>query len=1266
MIANIKKLLLALIFSVIPILLPAEDWPMWRYDAGRTASSSEELTDELYLQWVKHYTPREQVWDDPLNNDLMQFDKVFEPIAVDGILYIGFNDQDKVVALNSATGYEIWTFYADGPVRLPLVYNKGKIYFTSDDGYLYCISAKEGSLIWKFRGGPADRKLLGNKRLISTWPARGGVVIDHDTAFFAASIWPSMGTFIYALHAENGAVIWKNEGTSYDYIKQPHRALSFAGIAPQGAMAVNGDNLLVPGGRSVPGCFDKNTGEERYYYINKYNKSGGSFVCTRGDWFVNHHRDRNVIIYKTEDGERISKVLEKWPVLGEQLFYFSGPSVVARDPAHSEKIIWEIDVDASGDLIQAGSRLYAGGRNSVTAIQLTGNNPAIAWKKEIKGTVGRIIAANGRLFVVTRDGRILAFGAKKPESVRDIETLPKTFKIPKSTTQRAHEIIDRAEVTNGYALYFGERDFEMLASLAQMTDLSIIAVLKDDKKVNEWRRKFDKMGFKAGKVAFLGETPESMDLAPYFSSFTIVEKIDAYNPGEAEILLEKIHQSMHPFGGKLWVGGSTKRLEEVRMLLGKNNREPLTEAYTGHNEILFSWDGGPAGSANWTHVYGDNSNTIKSDDELVKLPLGVLWFGGVSNMDVLPRHGHGPPEQIMNGKLIIEGMNSISARDVYTGRVLWKVQFKTLGTFGVYYNESYSDDPLTPVYNQEHLPGVNARGTNFVVTPDLVYVVQGYSCQVIDIETGEPVKTIRIPDHERNQWGYIGVAGNDLIAGAEFVKYNTTVKKLLKSDEEIQAYVDIIEAANKRSGGFMEYDHTASESLVISDRHTNKPKWSVKSKYGFLHNAVTSGNGMLFAIDRIPVAMLNLLSRRGIEMDGDFTLTAYNIETGDTIWQTQDNVFGSWLSYSKEHDILLQATRPSRDMLKGESGERMIVYRASDGKIIWDKKVDYYNPPILHNDQIIVENGAYELMTGEKVKRTVPLTGEEVPWVYTRTYGCNYIISSENLLTFRSGAAGFYDLVNLGGTGNLGGFKSSCTSNLIAANGVLNAPDYTRTCSCSYQNQTSLAFVHMPRLAYWTNNDMEWSGKRVIQVGLNFGAPGDRMAANKTLWLDFPSVGGKSPDIPVTVVFSPEDSAWVRMHKTIGNQYNEKRVGYIRTNAFDIKSDDHPYVAASGVNGAREIVITLVKKPVNTVMYTVKLYFAELEPVRASSRIFDVSVQGRKVLSDFNISKAAGGVDKVYVKTVERIKVRDKLIINLDPANAAVPPLLNGIEIIAE
>ena len=57
---------------------------------------------------------------------------------------------------------------------------------------------------------------------------------------------------------------------------------------------------------------------------------------------------------------------------------------------------------------------------------------------------------------------------------------------------------------------------------------------------------------------------------------------------------------------------------------------------------------------------------------MVRAPLGLLWFGGPNHRDVLPRHGHGPPEQVIGGRLFIEGIKVLSARDVYTGRTLWR------------------------------------------------------------------------------------------------------------------------------------------------------------------------------------------------------------------------------------------------------------------------------------------------------------------------------------------------------------------------------------------------------------------------------------------------------------------------------------------------------------------------------------------------------------------------------------------------------------------
>ena len=216
-------------------------------------------------------------------------------------------------------------------------------------------------------------------------------------------------------------------------------------------------------------------------------------------------------------------------------------------------------------------------------------------------------------------------------------------------------------------------------------------------------------------------------------------------------------------------------------------------------------------------------------------------------------------------------------------------------------------------------------------------------------------------------------------------------------------------------------------------------------------------------------------------------------------------MFGTFLNYSRDHDVLLQAGSAYRDRAKDEAGKGMVAYRASDGKMLWqDLSKEYNGPCLLLRDRIITNGGGgFELDL---------LTGVKTGWNYKRMYGCNTAVGSQNLLTFRSGAAGFCDLAGDSGTGNIGGFRSSCTSNLIIADGVLNAPDYTRTCSCAYQNQSSLALIHMPGAEQWMFSSLS---SPPAEFALNLGAPGDLRGPEGMMWFDQPIIGGNSPKLTV-------------------------------------------------------------------------------------------------------------------------------------------------------
>ncbi|MCL5742825.1 MAG: PQQ-binding-like beta-propeller repeat protein [Acidobacteria bacterium] len=1239
-----------LIMLIATLSLPAmaADWPMWRYDAGRTAFSREELPAELHLQWVRQYSQREPVWDDPLNQDLMPLDRVFEPVVLGSTLYIGFNDRDKVVALDIHTAAEKWTFYTDAPVRLPLAGTGNRLYFTSDDGYLYCLAADTGTLRWKFRGGPKDRKILGNKRLISSWPARGGVVLYGDVVYFAAGIWPFMGTFIYALNAETGSIVWRNEGTSADYQNQPHNSPAFAGVAPQGAMAAVADRLIIPGGRSVPACFDRLTGKLLYYHLALYNKSGGAFVAANERHFFNHYRDRDTDLYDLQSGKVVARRTGKYPVLARDAYYTSGDSIGILDAREPAKPQFSLKVDATGDLIGAGSRLYAGGDGQIAAVDvLVKPERALktAWAQKVEGKVERLVAANGMLFAVTADGKLIAFGKERVPVKTHRDNAPPPSP-PANGAAEARAILETTRVKNGFALVYGSGKADFLAALALLSNLDIVAVEPGAAKVAEMRRRLDNWHLPSKRVHVLEGSLNSFEAPPYLASLVIVGK--ASRPARDEALKNMV-RSVRPYGGKLWLPAASKEAMVSRLLA--NTDGPKLSAHASKSGIVVSKDGPLPGAANWTHQYGNVANTVKSDDNLVKLPLGVLWFGGVPNVDVLPRHGHGPPEQIVDGRLIIEGVDALSARDVYTGRMLWKSPLDKAGTFKQYYDETHQLLPLKVITNQQHIPGANARGTNFVATTDWVYVLQGNRCQALDIETGEMKKTFSLPAEsgaEPAEWGYIGVSGDRLIAGRDFVPFAVTFPETNLAPRKASTPPEARRSSLEERIGQQVIDTTSSRALVVMDRHSGSVKWTLKARYGFIHNAITASDKTLFCLDKLPPTLEKRLLRRGRQTPSDYRLLALDIETGRVLWEKNSNVFGSWLSYSQERDRLLQATRPSRDMLTDEIGDRMAVYVASTGTLVWDRPIKYNNPPILHHDEIITDNAAYKLATGERKLSINPLTGGQMPWSYARSYGCNYNIAGEHLLSFRSAAAGFYDLDMEGGTGNFGGFKSGCTSNLIAAGGLLNAPDYTRTCQCSYQNQTSLAFIHMPELEYWTTNDWKWNGKPVQRIGINLGAPGDRVAADGTLWLDFPSVGGKSPDLPI--------------------EFDAANTRPVRRNALTLQPNGSEWVAASALAGPLKLKITLSGDPATAALYTVKLHFAELENRKPGERVFNVRLQDREVLSSFDIVRAAGGADRPVIKTFAGIPVKDALTVECLPASpgGASPPVLSGIEVTLE
>ena len=1398
-----KKRHLAIFISLSVVASPrlslGADWPMWRYDAGRTAASPEELPAELHLQWLRELPEPRPAW--PASQHKLQFDLSYEPVVMGSTIFVPSMVSDSVTAYDTGTGEERWRFYAEGPVRFAPVAWKGKLYFASDDSYLYCLNAADGSVEWKFNGGPSDRKVLGNDRLVSMWPARGAPVLYDGTVYFAASIWPFMGIFIHALDAETGRVVWSNTGSGSIYIKQPHNAPSFAGVVPQGYLAATEDHLLVAGGRSVPACYDRKTGEFRYFHIasRQFGKlTGGYEVMARGDRFFNGGG-----MFRLSDGGGLLKahasVLAEDAILsvgGGALracsYLIDQREVLKKDKkgkettvkvyAHKEKREAELDPKLRRLFLRAGSRLYFGGEGAVATAKADADAKkcTVDWQADIEGNPWSMLAADGKLFVVTREGRLYCFAGQK--------TSPNAFKLRMAEpppegrwTTEARDILKATGKTEGYCVALGAGTGRLIEELARQSDLHVIAVDPDAARVAAVRRRLDDQGLYGTRASVHVGDYRSLALPPYLASLAVSEDPTAVGMSDAQLAVKKMFYLLRPYGGKACLRLSRQFAQAVR-----DARLPNAQTRTAGAFTVLARTGALPGSSDWTHQYADAANTVVSKDRVVKAPLGLLWFGGPPNDKILPRHGHGPSPQVTDGRLFIEGEHLLRAVDVYTGRMLWE---KELPNLGFYYR------------NTSHHPGANEIGSNYVSLPDAVYVAYGDTVLRLDPATGETVKELKLPmgaDGTAAQWGYLSVWQNLLIATSSPLKVNmsgtegvpegagsiiekngkwsylagshpkgdwtrpdfddggwktgkagfgfsdkddTTVLDdmrgkytavyirrrfdghladgciesglVIRYDDGFSAYLNgkevcrvgvrrgrgvgassvrsheagkryayfpiekfrdllregpnvlAIEGHNTslRSSDFtldpylavlkQEAKETeraptplheiedvdvkakyasAAKNLVVMDRHSGDVLWTREAAFNFRHNAIAVAVGKVFCIDGMSPKKLAFLKRRGFQAPSAPRLLALDARTGEEVWGTSDDVFGTWLGYSAEHDVLLQAGSAYRDRARDEVGQGMVAYSGSDGSVIWkDLEAKYNGPPILYHDRIITNGSSGVALS--------LLTGEGVGWSFSRNYGCNTVIASENLLAFRSGAAGYCDLANDGGTGNLGGFKSSCTSNLIPANGLLNAPDYTRTCTCAYQNQCSLALVHDPDAEVWTFGATPAKGR----LGINFGAPGDRRADSGTLWLDYPSVGGKSADIGIAV--APENARTFRKH------------------SYFIKGKGLRWVSASGVEGIRTISISLPDAPEDAA-HTVRLHFCEPEARNVGDRVFHVTVQGRLVLKDFDIVREAGASVVPVVKEFRGVKAGNMLKVSFMPKAGA--PLICGIEVVTE
>jgi outer membrane protein assembly factor BamB len=179
------------------------DWPAYRHDSLRSGSVKTDVLVEPQLLWHK------------------KVGKKLAPLTVvGGRMFVPLIDEHSLVALNVADGERIWEATAGGRIDSPPTYYRGTVIFGSADGWVYCLRADDGELVWRFRAAPEDRRIGAFGQLESAWPVHGSVLVQDGTAYFVAGRSSHLdgGLYLYGLDATNGRILHQTrlEGPDYD------------------------------------------------------------------------------------------------------------------------------------------------------------------------------------------------------------------------------------------------------------------------------------------------------------------------------------------------------------------------------------------------------------------------------------------------------------------------------------------------------------------------------------------------------------------------------------------------------------------------------------------------------------------------------------------------------------------------------------------------------------------------------------------------------------------------------------------------------------------------------------------------------------------------------------------------------------------------------------------------------------------------------------------------------------------------------------------
>jgi len=754
------------------------EWPSFRHDIHQQGATTESPELPLAQDWVfrARHAPL-TAWPPSAGHiDRRRRNRVFHVGIGDGRVCFSSPQNNRVYALDEKSGAVAWSFCADGPVRFSPTWHAGRFYFSSDDGHAYCVNATDGSLVWKFRAGPDGQKLLGNGRMVSAWPVRTNVLVDGGVAYFAAGIFPFKGVYVYAVDAVDGSLVWRNDMTD---LQQKSGGIDFSaaktgGDSPHGYLALNADRLFVPMGRGMPVAFDR---------------KDGSFVFETGDirfgggWMmVDHNRlvaassrsenDLRKLAFDAISGQRLGNEFEVAAgfdivaggddayslteqgitAVSRARFLKDGEARIAELEAEAKKrekeykkgkkekrtkekqlrwkeareklekfkqsaieVRWKYQAERLRVLALAGEVVFAGGDSFVVALDAKKGKER--WQAETDGAVHGLAFANGRLYVSTETGAIHTFA---PEKTALGQQIAESVAKPSSADPFADMALKVSARKRGWCLV-PDGDIRVARQIARNSEFKVVCLQPDLQKRKQARKALEEEGLYGTHIVV--EDWALVDLPLYFADL-IASKVPPQD-------WPALYRLLKPCGGMacLPVCGIKSAANDIVQESGG------TMAYRR---------GALPGAGGWTGLYGDVHNSGISNDEALRGPLDLLWFGEPGERELIDRHGRPVGPLSADGRLILQGEEVLWGYDAYNGTKLWRRDIP--GAFRI---------------------RVDVDAGNLSLSQEGLFAAVGERCLQLDPETGKDLRTHNMPDARKDRrWGYVGVMDGVLIGSS--------------------------------------------------------------------------------------------------------------------------------------------------------------------------------------------------------------------------------------------------------------------------------------------------------------------------------------------------------------------------------------------------------------------------------------------------------------------------------------------------------------------